>query len=176
MARVKTNQGAKGRRKLDGVFRSADQLRDRGDLTAAFSLFLKGAKAGDRSCQLNVGYCYDIGSGTRPSRSKAFHWYRWAYRSGDASAANNIGTIWRDRQDAPRALFWFRRALALGDIDANLEIARIHLKTRLSKARAVPYLLRVLKSGSVTQASKEDAGRMLRELRSRVVEVQLKGV
>jgi TPR repeat protein len=176
MASTKMKYPAKDRRKSDRVFRSADRLRDRGDLRAAFSLFLKGAKAGDRSCQLNVGHCYDVGSGTRPSRSKALHWYRRAYRSGDASAANNIGTIWRDRKDTPRALSWFRRAVVLGDFDANLEIAKIHLKTPHSKAKAVPYLLRVLKSGVVTQASKEDAGKMLRRLEGSFLRVQRKGV
>ncbi|HZD93024.1 MAG TPA: tetratricopeptide repeat protein, partial [Candidatus Sulfotelmatobacter sp.] len=86
--------------------------------------FLKAAKNGDQSSQLNVGYCYDTGKGVKRNVLAALYWYRLAYRRGHASAAVNIGTVWRDRLKPKKALYWFQRAVQLGDEGANLEIAK----------------------------------------------------
>jgi TPR repeat protein len=53
---------------------------------------------------LNLGYFYDRGLGVRRSEAKALYWYRRAYRRGDASGANNIGTIYRERGDLRQAV------------------------------------------------------------------------
>jgi TPR repeat protein len=79
----------------DTLFIRADHAWNRGNLRAAFRLFLKAAQGGDRAAKLNVGYFYDKGLGTRRDLTAALYWYQRAYRAGDASAATNIGTIWR---------------------------------------------------------------------------------
>jgi len=70
--------------KNNELFIRADELEDRGELKAAFRLFLAGAKAGDISCQLNLGNYYDDAKGIRRNRKAALYWYRRAYRRGDA--------------------------------------------------------------------------------------------
>jgi len=100
----------------------------RGQLRNAFRLFLVAANASDKASQLNVGYFYDNGVGTKRNREEALRWYKRAYRRGDASAANNIGTIWRDEQKPKRALSWFQPAVKLGDDGSNLEIAMHYLR------------------------------------------------
>lgn len=77
----------------DRLFHEADKKAKQGDQRTAFRLFMLGAKLGDRSCQLNVGYRYDCGIGVHRNKKAAILWYMRAYRRGDASAANNIGTI-----------------------------------------------------------------------------------
>jgi TPR repeat protein len=64
-------------------------------MRSAFRLYLAGAKSGDSGCQLNVGNLYDAGTGVRRNPEAALHWYKRAYRAGSASAANNIGVLWR---------------------------------------------------------------------------------
>ena len=163
MAERQRNSKSSRRFEAESLFLRADKMRDRGDLRSAFRLFLAAAKAGECGAQVNVGYCYDTGSGTRRDRAAALYWYKRAYRRGDASAANNIGTIWRDAQKPRRALSWFRRAVKLGD-DSNLEIAKHYLRQERAPRKAIPYLKRVCHSDRVTEASAEEAKALLKKV------------
>lgn len=159
---------ARDRTNLEDLFRLADQLRDRGDRRSAFRLFLVAAKAGHVGSQLNVGYCYDVGDGTRRNRSAALHWYKRAYRHGHASAAHNMGTIWRDERKWRLALWWFRRAVKLGSDDSSLEIAKYYLSNELGASKAIPHLRRVAESNSVTEANAEEAKQLLKRVEGRM--------
>src|SRR6266481_6031989 len=88
--------------KHEALFIRADHAWKQGNLRAAFRLFLEAAKDDDNAAQLNVGYFYDQSLGTQQDLAAALCWYKKAYRSGDASAANNIGTIWRDKRNPKR--------------------------------------------------------------------------
>lgn len=77
----------------DRRFDAASTLWDQGELRRAFRLFLSGAKAGDVSCQVNLGYFYDEGIGVKANPIRALFWYRKAYRAGCPEAACNIGII-----------------------------------------------------------------------------------
>jgi TPR repeat protein len=151
----------------DQLFIRADELEDRGELKAAFRLFLAGAKAGDVSCQLNLGNYYDDAKGIRRNRKAALYWYRRAYRRGDAAAASNIGIMWRNEGKPGRALAWFKRAVKMGDDEANLEIAKYYLEKENLPRRALPHLRRVAKSNSVTEAGVEEAEALLRKFAKR---------
>jgi TPR repeat protein len=150
-----------------GLFIRADREEDLGNLRSAFRLFLAGAKAGDVNAQSRVGYCYDVGQGVRSNRSAALYWYMRAYRRGDAIAAHNIGTIWRDRRNFRRAEEWFQRAVRLGHDDGHLDIAKLYVDTELNlnPRRAVPHLNRVLRSKRVGSSDKREASRLLRQVR-----------
>jgi uncharacterized protein len=154
------------RSKSEALFFRADKKWDSGDLQAAFRLFLASAKAGDRGAQLNVGNCYASGSGTRRNRTAALYWYKRAYRHGDASAANNIGIIWRDENKPQRALLWFQRSVKLGNEDSNLDIAKHYLVNKKDPQAAIPYLEKVFQSDRVTEASAEEAKRLLRRAKT----------
>jgi TPR repeat protein len=52
-------------------FVRAGKQADNGNLKSAFRLFLAAAKAGDSSCQINLGNFYDEGTGIRRNRSAA---------------------------------------------------------------------------------------------------------
>jgi uncharacterized protein len=109
------------------LHRRAHEKWDSGHLRSAFRLMRSAVQLGDSSAMLSLGYLYDCGIGIRKNRDLAMHWYKKAYRRGDSSAANNIGTIYRDEQKYRLALAWFEKAIALGDADANLEIAKLYL-------------------------------------------------
>jgi TPR repeat protein len=163
-AMAKSRGLAKQSRKTrnDALFVRASQYSDRGELRSAFRLFLAAAKAGDKSCQLNVGYCYDTGTGVRQNVPAALYWYRRLYRRGDRAAATSIGTVWRDRQKPKRALYWFRRAVQMGDEGANLEIAKLFLANGKDHRKAIPYLERVCRSEQEAEATIEEAQRLLK--------------
>jgi TPR repeat protein len=150
------------------LFLRADREWDQGKLQSAFRLFLAAAKAGDRAAQTNVGYFYDNGIGTRRNEVTALYWYRRAYRRGDASAAINIATIWRDKHKAQRALAWFRRAVRLGDDGGNLDIAKHYLQNQSDPRKAIGYLTKVCRSDCVTAAEKEEATRLLKAAKKKL--------
>lgn len=146
----------------DDRFLRADKQAKRGNHRAAFQVFLKAAKQGDTSSQLRVGYCFDVGLGTRRNSSAAMSWYERAYRSGDANAANNIGTIWRDRRKPQRAQFWFRRSVQMGNDGSNLELAKYELAKR-NWRKAIRLLEMVRDSQSVSEGEIEQAESLLRK-------------
>lgn len=109
---------------LDIVFQRADKAWDALDLKSAFRLFLRAAKAGEIGCQNNRGmFCADR-LGAKPNRDKAY-WCRRAYRLIHRAAAANR----------------FERAIALGDIDTNLDLAKVYLK-RVENKKAIRHVER----------------------------------
>jgi TPR repeat protein len=133
---------------------------DCGKLRSAFSLMVSAAKLGDCAAQLDLGYFYDYGLGVKRNREMAMHWYRRAWRNGLSSGANNIGTIFRDQGQPRRALGWFLKAVAKGDPDANLEIAKLYVREGWGNAKASQHLIRVIKTRpqTVTEHSREQDG------------------
>ncbi|WP_224246712.1 tetratricopeptide repeat protein [Hyalangium gracile] len=151
----------------DTDFSRASQLLEKGRLQDAFRIFLEAAKAGDSSAQVNVGYLYDTGQGVSRSRAQAMAWYRKAARQGEAAAANNIGTIYRDEGRLGLAMRWFGKAAAMGDDDALLEMARLYAGPLEEPAKARRLLSRVASSKRATIDSREQAEQLLRTLEQR---------
>ncbi len=166
---VKTSIDAKRSRKskTDELFARAGKQAEAGNFKSAFRLYLAAAKAGDTSCQINVGNYYDEGTGVRRNRSAAMYWYKRAYRRGRASAAHNIGVMWRNEREYRRALEWFKKAVKLGDAEANLEIAKYYLEVEKASARVAPYLEKVCDSNCVSESGLEEARRLLRLVKNR---------
>jgi TPR repeat protein len=140
----KTSNGPKrsNKSKTDELFIRADKQADEGNFKSAFRLYLAAAKAGDSSCQINLGNFYDEGSGVRRNRSAAMYWYKRAYRRGEPCGAHNIGVMWRNEKKYGQALNWFKKAVRLGDDEANLEIAKHYLQVEQNPLKAIPHLER----------------------------------
>jgi tetratricopeptide (TPR) repeat protein len=114
--------------KIDRLFNAADEAWEDGDLKKAADLFRQCAELGDVAAMLNVGYFLDEGLGVKADKSQAMTWYRKAYDLGDASAANNIAILHREKGELTAAWEWFEKAAELGDGDAHVELAKIHLE------------------------------------------------
>lgn len=147
------------------MFLRANNEWGRGKVRSAFRLFRVAARAGDKGAQVNVGYFYDKGIGVRRDQSAALYWYKRAYRRGDASAATNIGTIWRDKHKPQRALSWFFRAVKLGDDGSNLEIAKHYLRNDRDPGKAIRYLKKVFSSDRVAEIEAQEAKQLLKEVK-----------
>jgi len=89
------------------------------------------------------------------------YWYKRAYRRGEPCAAHNIGVMWRNEKKYRRALQWFKKAVRLGDDEANLEIAKYYLEVEHNPERAIPHLKKVCESNCVTDDVQELAGEFL---------------
>lgn len=145
-------------------FAQASRLLERGRIEEAFRLFLEVAKAGNSRAQLTVGYLYDTGEGVGRSRLQAMSWYRRAVRQGEAAAATNIATIYRDEGRLRLAIRWFDKAAGLGDGDALLEMAKLYAGPLEEPAKARRLLSRVLRSKRAAPDNREQAERLLHTL------------
>ncbi len=158
-------------KKSDQRFKDACSAWDSGDLGRAFELFSLAARAGDASCQFNLGYFYDCGLHVARDQGLARHWYHRAYRQGQASAASNMATLYRDVHDYGRMIWWWRAAIRLGYSDALLELGRCYesgLGVPLDRDRAVECYEQLLASSHTTDASREAAEARLKHLRRHV--------
>lgn len=116
-------------------FEQGHKAWETGNTRDAFRAFLRGAKAGDVSCQQNVGYFYDEGLAIRKNRRKAIRWYKKSAAGGSSSAAYNLGAIFERKRDYRAAVLWFERALQLGESDAETELLRLSGSTQSSDRR-----------------------------------------
>ena len=93
----------------------------------AFRILLAAARAGRPEVFLNLGFAYDVGQGVRRCKRKALHWYHRAFANGEASAAYNMATVYRDRGDVLRAVRWSRHAVELGESGSNVLLGQLLL-------------------------------------------------
>jgi len=82
--------------------------------------------------------------------------------------ADNIAILWRNEHEPTRALPWFKRAVKMGDAEANLEIAKYLLAAEDGLPKAIAHLERVCRSKSVTEAGAEEAARLLKQARKKL--------
>ncbi len=162
------------------LFNEADAAWDKGDLRQAFILFMQAAKLGDRASQLDLGYFFDNGLFVKKDKKKAMEWYYKAYRQDDAGGANNIGTVYRDFGETRKMLWWFRRAAAMGDLDALLDLGKRYekgLAVPRNLAKAKVFYRRVLANKCATHDDKAEARARLAGMCERPVSHQkVKGI
>lgn len=143
----------------------ATQLLVAGETRAALDYFVTAAAAGDVDGQVNTGYCFETGTGTRRSHSEAQRWYRAAIRQRSGAAAFNLATMHRERRNTRGAIYWFQRAIALGDDTAGLELARIYLDRLSQRTRALVCLRRTVRGRFLAPDSLHEALQLLRDNR-----------
>ena len=100
----------------------AIELADRGELEAAEGVFRRAADAGSLASLFNLGRL--LGLTGRPG--EAFEVFREGARRDDPIALLQYGNLLHDeRNDAPAAIDAYRRAIALGSIDAYVSMGAV---------------------------------------------------
>lgn len=150
----------------DVLFKEASRQWERHNYKRGLQLFLLAAKAGDKSAPLNIGYAYDVGKGVPKSRHHALRWYRKSLDLGNAVAASNIATIYRDEGKIRTALRWFSVAAERGDSDALLEIGKLYAGPLRDPRKANDAFRRLLRSSDITEESREQTLRLLEVVRA----------
>jgi uncharacterized protein len=171
-ARLETDRLLKEQKALsagDLLYMEADLLDDRGSYAAAMPLLLRGAKAGDTSCQILLGnYLSDGRKGVPIDRTRAIYWYKRAYKQGSSTGASNLALHYRKQGDVDEAYRWFELAVKSGDNEAHLALAKIWLRDRKSKTNAIKHLKAVFSGNArdVSELGRDEARTMLRRLRT----------
>jgi len=147
------------------LFLLGDRLSDAGHYREAWRAFLRAARCGHASSQLNLGTMYSDGRGIRRSRSKARHWLlkAMADRGTAAAAANNLGITYLERSFVRRGRRWLELAIALGDDDARLHFGHLVLAVYGDLAQARVQFQRLEDSPLATAAGNE-SGRSWRAM------------
>jgi len=130
----------------------------------AFLALKRLAEAGNKEAFPMLGYLYDVGKGTWRDAKRAMHWYMLGYKSGSATCAANIATVYRDAGNASREFEWYKRAVALGDEDAKLDVAIRLLSgkgVRRNLKSAILLLKDVVANTTDTSEAARDTARQL---------------
>lgn len=165
MPRNSNGQKELATERADRLFRDADRLGDAGKHRQAFKLFLEAAELGDASAQLSLGNYYASGTGTRKNLAEAERWYKKAYKTGISSAANNLAIDKRDAQNFRSAILWFKKAVALEDGDAAVELAKLYIKlNRTPEALAALKQALAVPPSYISEDGREQAEALLEQL------------
>jgi uncharacterized protein len=122
---------------------------ERGFATARFELIRRRALEGSIPAASMLGYCYDQGFLTRPSRRSAIRWYRVAAQAGEPQAQYNLALVYLDRptsRNAAQSEYWFRRAALLNHTKAITNYA-VALENRGERQRAAKWYEKAVKRG-----------------------------
>jgi tetratricopeptide (TPR) repeat protein len=145
---------------FEGIQDYAGKHLVRPDPKAAVRWFRIAADRKDPTSAGALGYAYDVGIGTRRNAALAKSWYRKATKWGSSTAAANLATVYRDTGKATLALRWWRKAAAMSDGDAMVDIGYCYLYgigTRSNPAKARRALQRAIASNNITEYRREEA-------------------
>ncbi len=154
---------------VDDLARMAHERLDTGKTASALRLFLRAALMGDDSSMHMAGYIYGGGMGVKRDEKKEIYWYKRAYKRGNPLSAANLGVLALNKRHMLRAIRWFSKAVVLGDISANLQIAVVYLRTQRQKDAFI-HLKQILKAKvpiGVSEADVEIARLLLEDADAR---------
>jgi len=145
-------------------FNKASATYDKGDYVAAFDIFLDLAESGDVGSMSQIAIMYGAAQGVDLDFDKSIEWDEKAIQAGSITSMTNLGITHRMRGNVKKAKFWLEKALAAGDSEAALELAKMYLISDLETERAKQYLEMVLAGESCTDAGRDEARELLRQL------------
>ena len=129
----------------DGLWADDGRLLVRKNRRTAIRYLEKAVALGDIDAMVGLASVF---SADRSHRGlvRAAPLYRKAYRRGDHTAAFNLASTYLNLGRYREAVAWYRRALAAGDPDASMELARaelLGLGTRRNTRSAIARLRRI---------------------------------
>lgn len=154
----------------EALFVKAEERKRSGDLRGAFGDLLTAARRGHLLSEIELGNFYAAGMGVSRDLREAALWYRRACRNGASDGALNLAIDKRAEGDVRGAVFWYRRAVAMKNGDAHLALAKMYLSRGRGRSEAVKLLRSALKLSrfDISDADREEAGRLLREVGARL--------
>lgn len=152
---------------LEKLYNEALELQEQGEVTQAFSMFMQGALAGDPEAQNCVAIAYDSGIGVAMDKAAALEWHRKAWRNGGHShLANNLALCHADVGNRRQAIYYWQKAIAMGDDSAGLELAKFLLKSKrpTNPEWIIGLVYKATNSNWVSEYEQEEAAELLKEL------------
>lgn len=157
---------------LDELFFKALDLEKAGDALGSFKLFMQGSALGDDGAQNAVGLAYDSGAGVKKDKDKAIAWFKKAWRTGKQTGyCLNVALTYIEVGRRRQAMYWWQKAIALGDGSAALSLAKFLLKSeRRAASNRILGLLRMAaecqKPWQISPDEREEAQQLLDKLTS----------
>ena len=139
------------------VFADASECWDGGRLQEAFRLFLRLARAGDASAQVNLAQFYAEGLVAARDLPASNYWLRRAFRRGASHAATNLGLNYLTQGKVALGESWLKRAAQAGDSEAWIELSRMYLFVKADAQSALQAASRALSEDGITKHSHEIA-------------------
>jgi TPR repeat protein len=150
----------------DGVIDSKGNRIVVKDPAKAVRWYRLAAEQGNSEAQNQLGVCLSTGIGTRRDLKQALSWTSKAFAQGDPLAAHNLATIYRDMGQLNKAFEYYKRAVAMGELDSLLEVGLslyYGIGTTKSPQAACKCFQRIVraKPSKTTESTREDAYYML---------------
>jgi TPR repeat protein len=146
----------------------AERFEEAGNYRMAARALRSGAAEGNTLCQINLGNYYAAGTGVRKDLKKAAYWYRKAYENGNRLGALNLAVDKRDQGNFRWAEFWFKKAVAMRDGSAYIELAKMYISRDQNTKAAAALLRRATKmtADDVSNEEKAEAEALLETIRT----------
>ena len=109
----------------DGLANSNEQIIVKPDQKNAVKWYELSAKQGEEASQLALGNL--LSSGKERDVKAAINWTTKAIEQGSASAAHNLGTIYRDLGKLSLSFQWYNKAIKMGDLDSLFQVGICYL-------------------------------------------------
>jgi TPR repeat protein len=97
-----------------------------------FAEIRDAAKHGDPVGMNSLGYCYDVGLGTKPDIAEAVNWYKHAVAKNDRGALHNLAKLYRIgygvSPDIAQANLLDQKACEVGNLFACRDIAYAYMQ------------------------------------------------
>jgi len=154
---------------LDTLYFKALDLQDKGAFAEAFILLMKGSSLGDAGAQHAVGLAYDQCLGVEQDKREAIRWFKKALRTGKQTfECVAIALTYIELGQRRRAIYWWRKAVELGDGSGALSFAKFLIKANRGKFDS--QIINLLKIAANSQESwqisldeKEEAEKLLKK-------------
>jgi TPR repeat protein len=163
---MKTNVKQHNSGNAEELFRDAERSEDRGDFSGAFGSHMAAAQLGNVLSQLSLGNFYSSGKGVEKNLREAARWYIKAYRGGVSAGAINLAVDLQTQGNMRGAISWLKRAAAMNDGDACVQLAGILLKRRGGTKNAVDLLRKAasFSSSDISDEAREQAEALLKSI------------
>jgi uncharacterized protein len=146
------------------LFDEADKLSEEGRHTEAFEIFLELAGSGDEHAMSRLAIIYCDGLGIEKNVDESIKWDLQAIAAGNIGSMSNLALTYCLQRRFLEARHWFEKAVAAGDGDAALDLAKL-LQVSVFESDNVKFLLQtVIKSNFVTEGSVEEAKELLDQI------------
>jgi TPR repeat protein len=148
----------------------AHKAFEAGHSKLGFDITKRALESGDLSALNALAYCYDTGAGVSTDKAKALKLYKQSIRSSPderSGSASNIAIIYREMGNTGLSRFWFKKAVAFGDVEAGIELVKLSsLRTTVQIGDAIQLVSRVIAEPRmfVTEAGREEAENLLKQL------------
>ena len=130
------------------------------DLNKAAYWYLESAQSGNQYSQDATSRLYSLGQGVELNVEKAIKWAMKSIEQGNAIAAYNLGTVFRDQLKLEKAFEYYSLALKMGDKSALLQIGLccyFGVGTNMDYVKANQLFDQLIKEAQVTESEIDEA-------------------